>query len=195
MNTRSLVIAAALAVAFAAPVRAGGGHAHEHGVTHLDIVVDGDRVALSLQAAGYHIVGFEHAPEGAAQHAAWAAAEAALADAAALFRPDAEADCRVAAATVTPPGGAKAAHGHAHGQHHHGHAPADDDDGHGHAGDWHAEYRFECAAPQRLRSIAHALFRAFPATEEVRWQVSAPVGQDGGTLRAGQDRIRLPQAR
>jgi hypothetical protein len=200
VNTRSLVSAAVLAAALAAlaaPVRAGGGHAHEHGVTHLDIVVDGGRVALRLQAAGHHIVGFEHAPESAAQHAAWAAAEAALADASALFQPDAEAACRAVSAAVTPPGGGKAAHGQAHGHQHHGHAHADhaDDDGHGHGGDWHADYRFECAAPERLRGIRHALFRAFPGTEEVRWQLLAPTGQDGGVLRAGQDRIAVPRAR
>jgi hypothetical protein len=193
MKFQALPVATALALAFAAPVQAGGGHAHEHGVTFLDIVVDGTRLALDLQAAGHHLVGFEHVPETAEQRAAWAAVEVALADAGALFQPEAGAGCRLASAKLMPPGTGQAERSPAHSDHSHAHDAGAD--ARAHAGDWRAEYRFDCAAPERLRGIAHALFRAFPATEEVRWQVFAPAGQDGGVLRAGQERIPVPQAR
>lgn len=183
MTLRSVPAALLLAGLASMPAQSAARHAHEHGVTHLDIVIEGGHVALNLQAAGHHIVGFEHAPETDAQRAAYAAAEATLGDAAALFAPDVEAGCRVVVAKAIAPGAATGDDGHAH-----GHA-------HAHDSDWRGEYRFECASPERLRGIGHALFRAFPGTEEVRWQLLAPAGQDGGVLRAGQDRIAVPRSR
>lgn len=106
------------------PAAAGPGHAHEHGVTHLDLVLDGGTLAVRLQAAGHHIVGFEHAAETVEQRAALAVAKAALADAATLIAPAAAAQCRLQKAEVTAPGSTGAAHDHDH-DHDHGH-------GHGH---------------------------------------------------------------
>lgn len=114
------------------PAVAGPGHAHEHGVTHLDLVLDGGVLAVRLQAAGQHIVGFEHVAETDEQRAAVAAAKDVLANGATLFSPAAAAQCRLQKAEVTAPGatGAQHDHGHGHG-HDHGHR-------HGHGGG-HAE--------------------------------------------------------
>jgi len=41
--------------------QAQGAKVHEHGVSHLDAVLDGDTVSLSLHGPRHNFVGFEHA--------------------------------------------------------------------------------------------------------------------------------------
>ena len=125
--SHSLLLATGACISL--PAMAGPGHAHEHGVTHLDLVLDGGALAVRLQAAGHHIVGFEHSAETDEQRAALAAAKAALADGAALIVPAAAAQCRLRKAEVTAPGTTGAAHDHGH-DHDHGHHG---DHAHGHA--------------------------------------------------------------
>lgn len=240
MRSLPPLAALALLIGAASPAQAGPGHAHEHGVTHLDIVLDGAQLALDLQAAGHHIVGFEHAPAGVEQETAWAEAERRLGDAQALFALPAAAGCRLVSARAIPPGGHSAtadergshkhdhdhrhgnghgpAHGHDHdkqdGHDHHAHGHGDHDHArhaHAHAGhdhdqhpehgdhaghgDWRAQYRYSCANPAALGTIEPALFRVFPGTEEVRFQLLAPAGQAGGSLAPGRTRIEVPQGR
>ncbi|MEM9317504.1 MAG: DUF2796 domain-containing protein [Pseudomonadota bacterium] len=64
--------------------------AHEHGVSLLNIAVDGDQVVINLEAPGADIVGFEYEASTAADIAAVDGALATLADPMALFvMPDA----------------------------------------------------------------------------------------------------------
>jgi hypothetical protein len=123
----------------ALPAAAGAGSAHEHGVTHLEVAMDGSTLAIGLSGAGHHLVGFEHAPETDAQKAAWEDTRARLADATALFALDPAAGCRLASASVTPPAfeeeGSHDHHGDHDHDHKHGHGHGDHKHGHGHAHD------------------------------------------------------------
>lgn len=207
-HTQAILLGALLSCAAWAP-QAHGQDAHEHGVSHLDVVLDGSVLAIDLRGAGHHLAGFEHAPETPEQHAAWQAARDRLGDAAALFPLPPEANCSLQSADVIAPPLAVAgspghdegdadSHGHDHGHHHdHGHGHGQDhahhqpDHDHAHGADWRARYRFECADAARLTAIEVGLFTVFPAHEEVRYQRFSDSGQGGGTLTPGRTRLEL----
>lgn len=183
----------ALLCAGVATIPEASGHgAHEHGVSHLDVILDGNVLAIDLRGAGHHLVGFEHAPESAGQRAAWQATIDGLRDAQALFVLEPQAGCVLRSAEVVAP--SMAAPGQGHGHDHAGHRH---DDSHApshtgaHGDDWRARYRFECADAPRLAAIEVGLFTAFPAHQEVRYQRLSGEGQDGGTLTPGRTRLPL----
>jgi hypothetical protein len=135
----------------------GAGHAHEHGVSQLDVALDGQQLALVLAGPGYNFVGFEHAPESDEDKRKTADMAALLAKPAQLFTLPPAAQCTPASAQVTPPSheghdhdhkdDAKAgtdtatAHGHgkdkdkAHGHSHAAARPAAHDHSHDHSHD------------------------------------------------------------
>jgi hypothetical protein len=152
-----------LALLAAAQVFAQG-HAHVHGLARLDVALDGPQLTLALDSPLDGIVGFEHRPRTPAQQQAADAALAKLKDGAALFRPAAEADCRLESVVVEAPVLQGA-------------APAD-----GHA-DLEARWSFRCAAPARLRALEQGLFDAFPRLQRLEVQVAGPQGQSRRTLR------------
>jgi hypothetical protein len=94
----ALALTLLVADAGADPVRQHG--AHQHGVAALNVAVEGESLYLELLTPAANLVGFEHAPRGPQQHAAVAAAEAALRDGAALLRPSQAARCRQREAEV-----------------------------------------------------------------------------------------------
>ena len=102
--------------------------AHVHGVTTLNIAIEGDGIAMELEAPGADIVGFEHPATSDADRAAIAAAEEALAAPLGLFAFPEAAGCRVTAATVSlvTEEGHHDEDGHAE----HGHDEAADGDDH-----------------------------------------------------------------
>ncbi len=191
--------------------------AHEHGVSRLDAVLEGNTLELALAGPAHNFVGFEHAPQTAAEKQAIAQARQQLEDGAALFGLPAAAGCTLAEADVdadhghahedgapagqVPPAKAEA-HGHDHDHAHdkpgaepaaaaaHGH-DHDHDDADGHR-DYAADYRFTCTQPQALRQIDVGVFRAFSQTTEIRYQLAAPGGQTGGTLTPANSNIALP---
>lgn len=117
-------------MAAASLVQAQG--AHEHGVTYLDVILDGSVLAIDLRGAGHHLVGFEHAPETEEQLEAWQATIDGLGDAGALFVLTPQAGCSRQSADVTPPAvqaaSASGSDAHAHDPAHHD----KHDHGHGH---------------------------------------------------------------
>lgn len=131
MRAHRLLLAASLSCACGLAF-GHAGQPHEHGVTHLDLIADGATLAVELKGAGWHIVGFEHAPGDAEQRERWAETEARLADGARLFGTDAAAGCRLVSADVRPPAyGDDHGHDHTHDHDHdHGH-----DHGNGHSHD------------------------------------------------------------
>jgi len=162
-RTLPLLAGTLLCAAMAATSSAHAQGAHEHGVTYLDVILDGDVLAIDLRGAGHHLVGFEHAPDTPEQHEAWQATIDGLGDAAALFTLPPQAGCSLTSADVTAPafdtadaaaadvdagahahhdtrehgrdGGHGHRHGHGHGDgHKHGH-------GHGHGHDKDHEHR------------------------------------------------------
>jgi len=174
---RTSVLAAILTTA-ALPAFAHGEHdhdetrqlgAHEHGTSTLNIAFDGGSLMMELEAPGADIVGFEHAAETDADKAAIEAAEAVLADPAALFVLPAAAGCTLASADAHLAGeDADHDHGHSH-DHSHDEAEA------GHS-EFHAEYSFTCADPAAVTSIGFGFFDAFPNAQKVDVQIVGPNG-------------------
>lgn len=162
-----------LACLLAAPLSAraldeqAGHHAHgahSHGVAQLEVAVDGGRLAIHLESPLANVVGFEHAPRTAPQRAAAAKALAILKQGDRLFAPTPAAACKLAEAGVAAPvlaGGKDAADGH---------------------GDLDADYRFECAHPDRLKGLGVRLFGLFPGMQRIDAAVVTARGQQAFRL-------------
>jgi Protein of unknown function (DUF2796) len=185
-TTRARAIVALLSglAALAAPA-AVLAQAHVHGVARVDIVIDGPQLVVALESPLDSIVGFEHRPRTAAQRQAAEAAVLRLKDAAALWRPDAAAQCTLAEVTLQAdalkplePAG-KAAQG----------APSTSADA-GHA-DLDARYVFRCTAPERLLALEHGLFAAFKGMQRLELQIAGPKGQSRATLRRPATKVTL----
>lgn len=167
--------------------------AHQHGVGALDIAIDGAIVAIGLRAPGADIVGFEYAPETAADRAAVDGAVATLARPLDLFVLPAAAGCSVTRASARLEGNLHEAEqdGHeAHDDHddheeagdhagHDDHAAHDDHDDHadgdGHT-EFHAEYTLACAEPEALTEITFAYFSTFENARELEVMVITNTG-------------------
>jgi hypothetical protein len=162
----SLVFSSLLASPIAA--QAGSGHqhhgahshgAHQHGVARLEVAVDGGTLTLHLESPLDNVVGFEHAPKTDKQRAAANQALATLKQADRLFVPTPEAACKLIEATVEAPvlegkTGQSGEHG-----------------------DLHADYRFQCAQPARLKGVDVRLFGAFPGMKRVDAALVTAKGQ------------------
>lgn len=143
--------------------------AHEHGVAHLNAVLDGSTLELELESPAMNLVGFEHAAASDADKARVAAVRAQLEKPLALFGLTAAAGCKESDQELESPL--------------FGDAPSKDDDGdaheHGHS-DIHAHYRFECAKPDQLSSLdLTPLFKTYPSTQKIQLQLIGPNGQKG----------------
>jgi hypothetical protein len=122
----------------------GAGHAHEHGVSQLNVALDGQQLALVLAGPGYNFVGFEHAPASDEDKRKTADVSALLAKPAQLFALPAAAQCTPTLAKVTPP---------SHGDH-------DDDHDHDHKATTAAAAP---AAPAKDKAHSHDNAAAKPA--------------------------------
>ncbi len=144
-------------------------HAHEHGVAHLQIAVEGHTVEASFDLPGHDLLGFEHAPVSDAEKAAVAAAGERLKQAAEILRLSPAAQCTVADATFeteTPEAGAEHV-------------------------DFVARYRFSCAEPAALAGFTTGLFKAFPSLGELAVQSQTPQGVREQELTASQPEYRF----
>ncbi len=178
-----LALLALCASAWMSPAHAQHVHgAHEHGVAHLSVAIEGSEVLIELSTPLDNLVGFEHAPATAAQHAALADAEARLGQGAELFRLPEAAGCGLAETVLESPSPLRAgkeqpaAHDH---DYDHG---ADALEGHA---DLIATYRFECARPAALDALRVELFQAFPRLRELRAVRAAEGGQGAAVLKPG----------
>ena len=184
---RLLITVSAALAAFlggAMPLAANA-QAHEHGVGHLDVAVEGGRVELQLEAPGDNIVGFEHAPSTARERTVARDAEQRLRNGAALFSFSAAARCTLRSANVQALAAAGDPEGHE--------LELDDHEGGEAHAEWTANYVFICASPAALAAIeAAGLFRTFPNTRELRVQLIGAAGQIGGTLTRKTTHLALP---
>jgi hypothetical protein len=146
--------------------------AHVHGQAKLEIVVDGQVLAIALESPLDGIVGFEHPPRTAAQKQAATQALAALKDPARLFTLPAAAGCRAEATEVSAP----VLEGQA------------SQDGHG---DLQARWTFRCAAPEKLAGLEQGLFAAFPRLARLEVQAAGPKGQRKQSLKRPERAVRL----
>lgn len=172
------------------PTAAAAGRAHEHGVAQLDIARDGNIVAVALHGAGDGFVGFEHAPESAAEQRQVNELVAALRAGERWFQ-FADADCRQTAVNVTPPLAAAAAERDHHEAHDAEHAH-DDHGSHSTHADWHAEWTFSCAGGTPPTALNVQLFDVLPRLATVRVQYAAPEGQTSATLNPTSRSLALP---
>ncbi len=152
---------------------------HQHGVGELNLAREGAEVQIEMESPAANILGFEHAPGTAAEHATLKRAIDTLKHGGELFRFSEDAQCRLVEVLVDTPlmdpdhdqepeQGNHPAHKDEHDNEHDGKHDDSDADQDPHGGETHADitarYRFTCSHPMKLQQIDVGLFRAFPAT-------------------------------
>lgn len=166
---RTTLAACAALLAFAAQAAP-----HQHGVVALNVALDGKTLTVELNAPLDSLVGYERAPRTDAERRTAAEVLQRLRDPAQLFTPDAAAQCSAATpqvdAGLLAPGAKAAAGDHA---------------------DLQASYRYTCAQPAQLRSIALPLFETFKRIQRVEVQTVGPQGQRKATLRRASAVLKL----
>lgn len=171
--------------------------AHVHGVTEVQIAVDGTAVDIRMKAPGMDIVGFEHAATGDADKAAVDAALAQLRDPGSSVALDAAAGCSIREAEAA----LLSNEDHEdHGEDDHGHEDHAEADDHGHddhddhkAGHsaFEAHYQFTCDTPDALRTIAFPFFASFPNAEEIEAQHVTEAGAGAAEITADAPQLVL----
>jgi hypothetical protein len=176
---------------------------HVHGMAALNLVLEGQEVHIELDSPAANIVGFEHAPSSADDHAALDKAVATLKDGDRLFKFTDDAGCRMETAKVASElldaehqaHAEEKAEAHAH-EGKEGHTPEEHEGGHAkkdkheHEGegkthsDIEATYRFECSVPGKLTQLTVELFEAFPGMEELKVQYVSESRQGAAELTA-----------
>ncbi|GGJ09353.1 DUF2796 domain-containing protein [Halopseudomonas pertucinogena] len=149
--------------------------AHQHGIGHLDLLLEDRQLTLLLELPAADLVGFEHAPRTAEQRARLEQVRAALQDPQRLFELPGAAQCTLTSVELHSDLFADA-------------APSADDAGHA---DISAHYLFSCNRTEKLQYLQVTLFEHFPGSEKLLLQAVTPSGQQGGELSAGRNRIRL----
>lgn len=154
-------------LALAHPVFAGP--AHVHGEAKLEIIVDGNELAIRFESPLDGLLGFERAPRSATEKQAVQTMKAKLEDVARLFPLSPEAGCTAQAPRIESPVFAdKAAAGHL---------------------DLDADYRWQCAKPAALRAVETRLFAEFPRLKRIKLDFVGPAGQKSGRLTPSQPRF------
>ncbi len=176
MKLTPVVLCAALlsaAPAFAEDKRHADKHEHGHGT--LNIAIEGNRVALELDAPGMDIAGFEHAAETAEQKAIVQKAAAMLEKPLTLFQmPDAagctavEAKAGLETESHHNDGDAKDSKDAKSGDHETSEIHTD----------FNAVYVLECTNPAALTSIKFDYFKMFAGAEELEVTVISEKGQN-----------------
>jgi hypothetical protein len=167
--------------------------AHEHGVGRLDIALDGTTVAISFEAPGADIVGFEYAPETETDMALVKAAVADLEAPLSLFAMPASAGCGVTSAKVTLLTDSTHASDHDHGHNQGGeqdHAHDHDHEVVAHS-EFRADYMLTCADPAAIDRIVFPYFDRFPNALELEVQVVTPRGASAFDVRRDAPSIDL----
>ena len=177
---RHAALALALCTTLAGVAQAAG--AHQHGVARLEVVADGSSLTVTLDSPLDNLLGFERGPRTDAERKAVQAMAQRLRNATTLVVPAAAAGCQLQgvdlASDVIAPALLAAAPAPAT-------APAAPAGG-GHA-DLEAGFRFQCAQPQALKSLAvGGLFQAFPRLQQLDAALAAPGAQRGARLRPKQ---------
>lgn len=158
---KTFIIAALLAnanLSTAAP------HAHhDHGVIQLDVVIEDDKVNVSLQSPLDSFLGFERAPRTTTEKKN-ADNALALLRTGGLLQPDISANCTLTDSQVSAPvleGKATEKDGHA---------------------DLEANYIFGCKNISALKTMRLGFFDAFKHTMKIEVQLATPVGQSKTTV-------------
>ncbi|MDR1368204.1 MAG: DUF2796 domain-containing protein [Candidatus Accumulibacter sp.] len=176
--------------------------AHVHGLAHMNVGVEGEKVEIKLVSPLANVISFEYRPETDAQKKEVRNMAAVMRKADSLFVLSAEAGCRLKEVSLESgvmddcmlsSGGAGCAE-IAHARHEggkreaHEHGASGDHD-HGHAG-LEVEVSFMCRHPEKLNSMKVDLFRVFPNLHEMEVQMVIPGGQKAAELTPESNTLR-----
>ena len=164
------LIHAVSCIVLSLPVFTHAAPSHVHGVSKMDLAVDGNKLTLAMEVPLDNVVGFEHSPKTEKQHAALAGALKTLKDASELFAPTAAAECKLESVQIADP------------------FPDSKVKSDGHA-DVDAEYNFQCAKPAALNSLETTLFKKFKRLQRIDVQRATAVGQGAAKMTPQQPRI------
>jgi hypothetical protein len=151
--------------------------AHVHGMAHMTLVAEGNKVLIELTSPAASLIGFERAPRTDDERATLALAKENLEAGDAMIRLNIEAGCRLETAQIDA-GFADSGQGR-EAEHAHDHDADQGADGHA---DFVVNYSFVCHRPEALGSAALGLFSGFPALERVLFQYVTAEGQGGAEL-------------
>lgn len=153
--------------------------AHQHGLGHLNLVLEGQHLILELLIPAEDLLGFEQAPQTPEQQVQLDDLQATLEQPEKLFALPAAAQCSLDSMKLQSPLFAEPVH-----------SGDDADATHQHA-DISAHYHFSCARVESLNQLEVTLFQLFPGSTQLLLQAISPSGQYGGELSAGNNRIAL----
>jgi hypothetical protein len=151
--------------------------AHEHGVAHMNLAVEGQKVEIELETPLANVLSFEHAPETDAQKKEVRDMAVVMQKADALFIFPAEAQCRVEKVFLESKAISNdllAPNASGHTEKAHGGEKKDGEETHA---DLDVEISFLCLHPEKVNSVTVNLFSAFPSLQEVEVQLVTPKGQ------------------
>ncbi len=140
--------------------------AHVHGITHVAIGVEGDRVKLAVDGPAINFVGFEHPPTTPEETRDLNNAMVDLRVPTRWLVLPADAQCRQESVEVG--------------------SPLADSDGHE---DMHATYAYRCAKMAALDALDLRLIQVFPHTTHVVVDLALPGGQDRHDLDGATTRV------
>ena len=137
--------------------------AHEHGIAHLQVALEGQALRADFDLPGMDLLGFEHAPASAADEAAVVAAGTKMRDAAAVLVLTPAAQCSVEKvdfrAEKPEPGSVHM--------------------------DFVASDSFRCVQPAELRGFKTGIFTLFPTLTELAVESQSPAGVRAQKLSSG----------
>ena len=181
VNVLFLTVLAIIAQEIALHAAWAGEHrqheAHEHGVAHLNVAVEGQNIVIELFSPAANIVGFEHHPQTQAQKDQVEKARQELEDGQTLFQLPAQAQCRLISSSVDTDIDGNLADGSEAQHAHEGHS------------DFKAHYQFFCNKPEKPAYADVMLFRTFPGIERIAVQILTDTAQTAMELTADDYRI------
>ncbi|MGB7989107.1 MAG: DUF2796 domain-containing protein [Candidatus Methylophosphatis roskildensis] len=159
-------------------------HAHEHGVAHMELALDGGKLSIRLESPLDNLVGFEHAPRNEKQRGALARMTEDLKRAERLFDLPGAAACKLVRTQSAHPHAQPPAAG----------TPHHDPDTHRHD-EAHAElqasWEFDCSKPEALTRIGVRLFDLFRGIRRIKAQSVSHKGQGAASLSAAKRDLLL----
>jgi hypothetical protein len=161
--------------------------AHVHGKVTVNIAIDGNKLAATLEAPAINVIGFERAPKDATEKKMAADAEAWLKSGRNTFGVPTAAGCKLVSAAVTAPDWSK------HEDHDHDHGGKDKhahDEAHEHA-DYSAQMNYECANIAAIDAVELWLLKRLPGTEEATVNIVTPTVQTSATATLAAPRVAL----
>ncbi len=154
--------------------------AHVHGLMHVDIAVDRQVLTVQLESPLDSLLGFERRPRTPAERQAADALLKQMGDAAALFKPDAAAQCLPTKASLESAALQSTAP-----------AAGNEGDKESEHADLDASYEFRCAHPDKLTVVEVGLFDAFKRLQKIEVQVAGAKSQSKQTLRRPDKVVKL----